>query len=188
MIPLNERAGYSQIMALSEVAELTRIEREKFLQKLTLLAEAEDELALTAQKVADTGGCAIRLRNKGLASLARFVLSAIIAAPDELVNQEIRKLRDFAEKDLAAAAEREQRRVAAEQSDAERRIVAEAEAMGVGEILAAVETNGARLELRGNDQIIIQGGSLNQRQRIFVNVRRRQILDALRGRQHAEVV
>jgi hypothetical protein len=185
MIPLNERAGYSQIMALSEVGELSTIEREKFLQKLTLLAEAEDELALTAQKVADTGGCAIRLRNKGLAAVARFVISAIVDSRDDLVNTEIRKLREFAEKDREEVAERARRQEAADAWALERRWESEARAMGVGELLAACETGG-KLSLDG-DRIVVRGGA-NQRQRVIIQTRRRDLILALRGREYEERV
>lgn len=185
IFPLTERAGYAQILELAKVADLQT--SEKFLEKLTLLAEAEDELALEARKVADTGGCANRLRNKGLEAFATFVIAAISVAPDHLLNSQINFLREFAESDREAVAEGMRRKEAAEQSAIERRIVAQAEQMGVGEILADIEQRGARLSLQG-EQIVCSGGTLDLRQRIFVQTRRRDLILALQGRDHVEVV
>jgi hypothetical protein len=185
IFPLTERAGYSQVMALAEAAEPTTIEREKCLQKLTLLAEAEDALALEAQKVADTGGCAIRLRNAGLAAFARVVIGAIVSAPDSLVNGEILKLKEFAQKDLNDVAEKARRQEAAARADIERRWEVEARAMGVGEALAACETAG-KLSLDG-DKIVVRGG-VNERQRVIIQTRRRDLMLALQGRERREVV
>jgi hypothetical protein len=183
--PLTERAGYSQIMDLAKAAQLRT--SEKFLQKLSSLAEAEDALMLVARKAPDTGGCANRLRERGLIALASFVIAAIEAAPEDLLNIQIVALRNLAEKDLEAVAEGQRRKEAAERSALEARWAAEE--ISVGAMLAEIETGTARLALV-DDQIVLHGASLSDRQRVILRQprMRRDLILALQGREHQEVV
>jgi hypothetical protein len=187
MMPLNERAGYAQIMALAEAAEIrSTAAREKFLQKLTLLAEAEDELFARATRSPEAG-CAIRLRNKGLTAIANFVLNAIVAAPDDLVNTQILVLRTFAEMDLKAVELREAQKTAAEQRELDARWEAEAKAKNIRELLAEIESTGILLSLSAedDDKIVCKGANLDPRHKIWLATRRRDAVLVLRDREHA---
>jgi hypothetical protein len=187
MIPLNERIAYSPILPLSERATPSTADRAKFLERLTLFAEASDALAELAARNSSDAGSVIRLRAEEVNAFARFLVDAVIAAPEEFISREIRKLKAFIEKDLEAAAARERAREANDQSALDQRWAVEAKQMSIVAIFAEIERTGIRLSLAAEDgdRIVCKGGNLDPRHKIWLATRRRDAVLVLRDREHA---
>lgn len=190
MIPLSERPGFGQLSSLDDVGgdELPGEKfREKFNARLTLIAESGDALIT---KAASHVGSRLNFQTERLAVLARINRRVYAEAREAIFSEEIERFRAKVERDIAEATEREQRTAAAEQRAIEQRWEAEAQGMNIGELLSEIERGGARLSLVDGDQIVLSAGALNQRQRVILRTprMRRDLILALQGREHREVV
>jgi hypothetical protein len=125
----------------------------------------------------------IQLRKREAEVIGLLVAEGGIAEAD--VSRILENARDFVEQLEAAERDRAAAQEKLELHQAEQKFRLEAERMGVGEALAACETAG-KASLDG-DRIIVRGGA-NQRQRIIIQTRRRDLILALQGREHEERV
>jgi hypothetical protein len=108
-------------------------------------------------------------------AIAEADVTRILEGARDLVGQ-----LEVAERTRVAAEDRRQ----AEQ--AEQRIVAEVKQLSVGALLNELDSAGLRLNLDG-EKIVVRGG-MNLRHRIILTHRKRDVTDAIRGREHAEVI
>jgi hypothetical protein len=189
MIPLSERPGFGNLASLDDAGgdEVDGEKfREKFNARLTLVAESGDAgIALAASHV----GSRLNFQAERLAILGRITRRVFATAPESIFSEEIQRFREKVERDVAESVERERRREMSEGAERDRKIMVEAETMNVGDLLREIEGRGARLALDG-EQIVVRGGSLTDRQRVIMKLprMRRQLFDALRGREHMETV
>ena len=189
MIPLSERPGFGNLASLDDAGgdELEGEKfREKFNARLTLVAESGDAgIALAASHV----GSRLNFQAERLAVLGRITRRVFATAPESIFSEEIQRFRGKVERDVAESSERERRREISEAAERDRKISVEAETMNVGDLLREIEGSGARLALDG-EQIVVRGGSLTERQRVILRNphMRRQLCDAIQGREHEERV
>jgi hypothetical protein len=202
MIPLNERPGFEQLVAIESAGGGERADekyREKFNARLTLVAEAGDALIARA---ASHNGSRLNFQAERLRVLGRIVRRVIATAPEAIFSEEIQRLREIVDRYVAETTARERRAAAEERRNIEQGWVAEARKKNILELIAEIESQGIRLSVgaprpqddeddpdsgrvTNNYEIIANGGTLDPRHKTWLAARRRDAVDVLRDREHA---
>jgi hypothetical protein len=201
MIPLSERTGFDQLVALESAGGGERADekyRAKFNERLTRVAEAGDALIALA---ASRNGSRLNFQAERLRVLGRIIRRAIATAPEAIFSEEIQRLRTTVEHEVAEVQRREKSAAAQEQFATQQRWAAEAKTKNILELVAEIESQGIRLRLgaelgaedtedpdstrvTNNFEIVATGGNLDPRHKVWLAVRRRDVVDALRRRGH----
>jgi hypothetical protein len=152
-------------------------------QAITVLIRLAEGFALLYQKRIPFD-VTLQLRKREAEVIGLLVAGAIAEAD---VSHTLEGARDLVEQLEAAERTRAAAQEKREADQAEQKIRLQAEQMSVGEIMKELDDAGLHLSLEG-EKIIARGANLNLRHKLILNARRRDVTDAIRGREHATVI